>query len=377
MADSSTTPPTGTPFSSSCTHIPPTLTGACKLHAEASKTSIPIRTPRHLPGHRPHPQSSPPIHQHPLTQIIQVVVASIITSTVKVPDDKSLLYETADEECNIKGSRKLKHTEKFRFFDKAAVETEADRVKNSADPWQLCTVTQVEELKSIIVYCRTIRPCSLWLFFCLPILLQSGEFPFQENELDALTSRMPGMEGVLRRRDLPSFCRRGDLDDPNIRLYMTGDIKFLELTASYSTHLKTYSLRYTLSAQISLSPWPIITIRMIDIAVNFTDNMFRGIYNGKQCHIPDIAAVLTRAWSAGVDRIIVTDGSLEESKEALAIAETDARLFCTVGVHPTRCKEFDESGDPEKHFQELLSVENVKKYTCSTSSLSRLNHRGT
>ncbi|XP_028119446.1 putative deoxyribonuclease TATDN1 isoform X2 [Camellia sinensis] len=98
------------------------------------------------------------------------------------------------------------------------------------------------------------------------------------------------------------------------------------------------------------------TIRMIDIAVNFTDNMFRGIYNGKQCHIPDIAAVLTRAWSAGVDRIIVTGGSLEESKEALAIAETDARLFCTVGVHPTRCKEFDESGDPEKHFQELLSL---------------------
>ncbi|GMP69298.1 hypothetical protein CsSME_00028613 [Camellia sinensis var. sinensis] len=27
---------------------------------------MPIRTPRHLPGHRPHPQSSPPIHQHPI-----------------------------------------------------------------------------------------------------------------------------------------------------------------------------------------------------------------------------------------------------------------------------------------------------------------------
>lgn len=36
-----------------------------------------------------------------------------------------------------------------------------------------------------------------------------------------------------------------------------------------------------------------------------TDNMFKGIYNGKQCHVPDIAAVLTRAWTAGVDRIIV------------------------------------------------------------------------
>ncbi|KAA8516813.1 hypothetical protein F0562_017077 [Nyssa sinensis] len=142
------------------------------------------------------------------------------------------------------------------------------------------------------------------------------------------------------------------------------------------------------------------TIRMIDIAVNFTgqsiqqtlscpncfqthiltncficfwlfdlqikpnsDGMFKGMYNGKQCHIADIATVLTRAWSAGVDRIIVTGGSLEESREALAIAETDARLFCTVGVHPTRCKEFDESGDPEKHFQALLSLamEGVEK----------------
>ncbi|XP_050916831.1 uncharacterized protein LOC127132012 [Lathyrus oleraceus] len=58
----------------------------------------------------------------------------------------------------------------------------------------------------------------------------------------------------------------------------------------------------------------------------------------------------------GVHRIIVTGGSLQESREALAIAETDGRLFCTVGVHPTRCKEFEESGDPENHFQALLSL---------------------
>nr|KYP56958.1 Putative deoxyribonuclease TATDN1 [Cajanus cajan] len=97
-------------------------------------------------------------------------------------------------------------------------------------------------------------------------------------------------------------------------------------------------------------------IRMIDIAVNFTDGMFMGIYHGKQCHVSDIATVLNRAWAAGVQRIIVMCGSLEESREALAIAETDGRLFCTVGVHPTRCKEFEESGDPEKHFQALLSL---------------------
>ncbi|KAF7851942.1 hypothetical protein BT93_L1653 [Corymbia citriodora subsp. variegata] len=98
------------------------------------------------------------------------------------------------------------------------------------------------------------------------------------------------------------------------------------------------------------------TLRMIDIAVNSTDGMFKGIYNGKQCHVADIATVLNRAWSAGVDRIIVTGGSLEESKEALAMAETDGRLFCTVGVHPTRCREFEESGDPDKHYQSLLSL---------------------
>ncbi|KAL0926477.1 hypothetical protein M5K25_002712 [Dendrobium thyrsiflorum] len=97
-------------------------------------------------------------------------------------------------------------------------------------------------------------------------------------------------------------------------------------------------------------------IRMIDIAANLTDGMFKGIYNRKQYHACDIQAVLARAWNAGVDRIIVTGATLEESREALTIAETDGRLFCTVGVHPTRCKEFEKSGDPDKYFQELVSL---------------------
>ncbi|MBA0713286.1 hypothetical protein Golax_012328 [Gossypium laxum] len=98
--------------------------------------------------------------------------------------------------------------------------------------------------------------------------------------------------------------------------------------------------------------------------------MFKGIYNGKQHHVSDIATVLSRAWNAGVDRIIVTGGSLEESKEALAIAETDglfiggfsAQLECTqldaklVLFLETLSLEFEESGDPEKHFQGLLAL---------------------
>lgn len=86
----------------------------------------------------------------PLTRIIQVIVASIRKRRVEVPANESLLYETADEESNIVGSRKLEHTDKFRLLDKAAVETEGDNVKGSVNSWRLCTVTQVEELKIII-----------------------------------------------------------------------------------------------------------------------------------------------------------------------------------------------------------------------------------
>lgn len=86
----------------------------------------------------------------PLTRIAQVIVASIRKYRVDAPTDKSLLYEIADTESAIKGSRKLDHTNELRFFDKAAVQGESDNLKDSINPWRLCTVTQVEELKSIL-----------------------------------------------------------------------------------------------------------------------------------------------------------------------------------------------------------------------------------
>lgn len=86
----------------------------------------------------------------PLTRICQVLVASFRKKKAKVPADKALLHETADAESDIKGSRKLDHTEGFSFLDKAAVETEKDNIKGTINPWNLCTVTQVEELKAII-----------------------------------------------------------------------------------------------------------------------------------------------------------------------------------------------------------------------------------
>ena len=63
---------------------------------------------------------------------------------------------------------------------------------------------------------------------------------------------------------------------------------------------------------------------------------------------------------------MITGGCLEDAKSALAMARSHergdgqgaARLFCTVGVHPTRASEFEDSatGSAEGHLAALLEV---------------------
>ncbi|VDK35252.1 unnamed protein product [Taenia asiatica] len=84
--------------------------------------------------------------------------------------------------------------------------------------------------------------------------------------------------------------------------------------------------------------------KFIDIGANLTDSMFSGIYNGSQKHAPDLDHVLSRAFNLGMERIIVTAG-------AKALCCTDARLYYTVGCHPTRCREF--AADPGQYYLDL------------------------
>merc|ERR1719446_197256 len=71
---------------------------------------------------------------------------------------------------------------------------------------------------------------------------------------------------------------------------------------------------------------------------------------------------MRRAKDAGVGKIMITAGSLEESKQAATMCQQrDAcwpELFCTVGVHPTRCTEFEASGvaSSASHLAELLAI---------------------
>ncbi|CAL5189609.1 unnamed protein product [Lathyrus oleraceus] len=86
----------------------------------------------------------------PVTRMCQVIVASIRKYHVDVANDETLLYETPETLSAIQGSRKLDHSNGLRFFDKASVLENSDDLKDSTNPWKLCTVTQVEELKAII-----------------------------------------------------------------------------------------------------------------------------------------------------------------------------------------------------------------------------------
>ncbi|GKA26757.1 NRT1/ PTR family 8.2-like protein [Tanacetum coccineum] len=85
----------------------------------------------------------------PLTRLCQVVVASYRKKEINVPSDSSLLYETSHGGFSYSGSRKIDHTLDFVFFDKAAVVAPLDHTDGLIDPWKLCSVSQVEELKAV------------------------------------------------------------------------------------------------------------------------------------------------------------------------------------------------------------------------------------
>ncbi|KAL4086764.1 hypothetical protein PRIC1_013825, partial [Phytophthora ramorum] len=98
-----------------------------------------------------------------------------------------------------------------------------------------------------------------------------------------------------------------------------------------------------------------MALKMIDIGANLTDPS-------------DLTHILARAKVVGVHKVIVTGGNLEESRTALQLAKKNEseqlpKLYSTVGVHPTRCGEFEADGnDPDAYFDELLTLETQLKY---------------
>lgn len=108
---------------------------------------------------------------NPLSRFSQVAVAAIRNWKVKMPPSGDELYEIDGMDSSKSGDRRILHTQGFKFLDKAAVITSKENPaaaelnkdsddldnNNNNNPWRLCTVTQVEEVKCIL------RLLPIWL----------------------------------------------------------------------------------------------------------------------------------------------------------------------------------------------------------------------
>ncbi|CAI9103392.1 OLC1v1001859C2 [Oldenlandia corymbosa var. corymbosa] len=98
---------------------------------------------------------------NPLSRFCQVVVAAARNWKVQLPSSGDGLYEIDGRlQDDNSSDRKLLHTEGFRFLDRAAVITSKEfeeEDKKSYNPWRLCTVTKVEEVKCVL------RLLPIWL----------------------------------------------------------------------------------------------------------------------------------------------------------------------------------------------------------------------
>jgi len=55
--------------------------------------------------------------------------------------------------------------------------------------------------------------------------------------------------------------------------------------------------------------------------------MFVGTYHNRKKHPPDLEAVISRAKAAGVEKILITGTSLDESRKALELAKQHGIQF--------------------------------------------------
>lgn len=97
---------------------------------------------------------------NPLSRFSQVIVAAVKKWRVEVTSNAKDLYTVAGNESSTNGNRRILHTHGFKFLDKAAFISSRDFVDQNQcirNPWRLCPITQVEEVKCIL------RLLPIWL----------------------------------------------------------------------------------------------------------------------------------------------------------------------------------------------------------------------
>ncbi|KAF7805010.1 protein NRT1/ PTR FAMILY 4.6-like [Senna tora] len=80
----------------------------------------------------------------PILRIVQVIVVAFKNRKLALPDSHELLYEITEKENDtVAKVEKIAHSNQMRCLDKAAIVQEGSKPQ----AWQVCTVTQVEEVK--------------------------------------------------------------------------------------------------------------------------------------------------------------------------------------------------------------------------------------
>ena len=160
----------------------------------------------------------------------------------------------------------------------------------------------------------------------------------------------------MYRSFFPELCfGRRQLMLPNTTRVISRKMRFIgKLLPDSAKYALVFCLASVIKYCFPHLFWHIPLDNLLDIGVNLTDPMFRGEYRGKRAHAgewleevekgpcygehngnrylflfctyaDDFGSVMGRARKAGVERMIITGGSLSESVEALSLAETDRK----------------------------------------------------
>ncbi|WCJ19741.1 7-deoxyloganetic acid glucosyltransferase [Euphorbia peplus] len=65
---------------------------------------------------------------------------------------------------------------------------------------------------------HSISACAMWVYYCVPNIVAAHQLPIKgEDDMDRLISSVPGMESILRCRDLPKkYCQVNDITNPSL-----------------------------------------------------------------------------------------------------------------------------------------------------------------
>ncbi|XP_065847168.1 protein NRT1/ PTR FAMILY 2.11-like [Euphorbia lathyris] len=118
----------------------------------------------------------------PMTSVAQVIAVSIKKRRLKPVDQPwlTLFNHIPLNSINVK----LPYTNQFRFLDKAAIKTDEDETNldgSPRDPWKLCSMQQVEEVKCLM------RVLPIWIsavIFYIAIVQQHTYAVFQAVQSD-------------------------------------------------------------------------------------------------------------------------------------------------------------------------------------------------